>query len=208
MTAGALGAVSARSPASGGFTLVEVVVALSILSLVMLATVTGLRTLANTQVTVERMMQRIDEVRTVSSFLRDTMESAAVGGGDAGGLSLGTKSRESAYFEMTPDALIWNSTILIGERFGGSYLLRLAREDDLLVLRWQEPVVSGQPLDWSEAQVRTLADELQEFEISWRGDFRDDWQSEWRRGDVPGWVRLQIRTAGRYWPELIMQVPQ
>ena len=182
--------------------------ALSILSLVLLATVTGLRTLANTQVSLERMTERVDEVRTVSSFLRDTIESAAIGSGGAGGLSLGTTSRESAYFELTSDALVWKSTILIGESFGGSYLLRLAREDDLLVLRWQEPGVSGQPDDWREAQVRTLADELQEFDISWRKDYRDDWRREWRRGDVAGWVRLQIRAAGRYWPELIMQVPQ
>lgn len=193
---------------SSGFSLVEVVVALSILSLVLLATVTGLRTLANTQVTVERMTERVDEVRTVSSFLRDTMESAAVGSGGAGGLSLGSASKEEAYFELTPNALVWKSTILIGERFGGSYLLRLAREDDLLVLRWQEPLVPGQQREWRKAQVRTLADELQEFEISWREGFRDEWQREWRPGDVAGWVRLQIRTAGRYWPELIMQVPQ
>jgi general secretion pathway protein J len=192
----------------GGFSLVEVVVALSILSLVLLATITGLRTLANTQVSVERMTDRVDEVRTVSSFLRDTMESAAVGSGGAGGLSLGAEDRESAYFELMPDALIWKSTILIGERFGGSYLLRLAREDDLLVLRWQEPGVSGRPGDWGEAQMRTLVDELEEFEISWRGDYRDDWQREWRSSDVAGWVRLQIRAAGRFWPELIMQVPQ
>lgn len=208
MTAGALRASAARPADSGGFSLVEVVVALSILSLVLLATVTGLRTLANTQVSLERMTERVDEVRTVSSFLRDTIESAAIGSGGAGGLSLGATNRESAYFELTPDALVWKSTILIGESFGGSYLLRLAREDDLLVLRWQEPGVSGQPDDWREAQVRTLADELQEFEISWRKDYRDDWQRDWRRGDVAGWLRLQIRAAGRYWPELIMQVPQ
>ena len=209
MTAAAFGASSAQRPHSGGFSLVEVVVALSILSLVMLATITALRTLANTQVAVERMTQRVDEVRTVSSFLRDTIESAALGSGDDGGrLSLGVKSAESAYFEITPDTLVWKSTILIGERFGGSYLLRLAREDDLLVLRWQEPGLSGQPGDWREAQMRTLVDELQDFEIFWRRDYRDDWQREWQRGDVAGWVRLQLRAAGRYWPELIMQVPQ
>ena len=208
MTPCSVGAHSAWRFRSEGFSLVEVIVALSILSLVLLATITGLRTLANTQVTVERMAERVEEVRTVSSFLRDTMESAAIGSGGAGGLALGSKSREAPYFELTPEALIWKSTVLIGEGFGGSYLLRLAREDDLLVLRWQEPGISGQPGDWRDAQMRTLVDELQEFEISWRGDYRDDWQREWRRGDVAGWVRLQVRAAGRYWPELIMQVPQ
>ena len=63
--------------AARGFTLVEVVVALTILSLIMLATVTGLRTLANTQGTLERVTARIDEVRTVSGFLRDLMEATA-----------------------------------------------------------------------------------------------------------------------------------
>lgn len=190
------------------FTLVEVVVALAILSLVMLTTITGLRTLANTQSTLERITERVDEVRSVSSFLRDTLESAAVGSGDAGGLTLGAKDRESAYFELSPDALAWKSTILIGENFGGSYLLRLAREDDLLVLRWQEPDASGQPGDWSQAQERTLVAGLQEFEMSWRKGYRDEWRQQWEKGDVAGWVRVQVKAADRYWPELIMQVPQ
>jgi general secretion pathway protein J len=194
--------------AGRGFTLVEVVVALSILSLVMLATITGLRTLANTQVTLERMTDRVDGMRTVSSFLRDTLESAAPGSSSTGGLSLGGKSRDSAYFELMPDAIAWKSTILIGENFGGSYMLRVAREDDLLVLRWQEPSASGRPGDWSLAQERTLVEDLQEFEVSWRGDGQNDWQQQWGKNDKARWVRLQVRAADRYWPELIVEVPQ
>jgi general secretion pathway protein J len=195
--------------AVAGFTLVEVVVALAILSLVMLTTITGLRTLANTQVSLERTTGRIDQVRTVSSFLRDTLESAAVGSSGAGGLALGGRSREAAYFEITPEGLVWKSTILIGESFGGTYLLRVAREDDLLVLRWQEPGPSGAPgEDWSEAQERTLVEDLQEFELAWREEAGDDWQQEWEKGDVVGWVRLQLRASDRYWPELVIQVPQ
>ena len=193
----------------GGFTLVEVVVALAILSLVMLTTITGLRTLANTQVSLERIAGRVDQMRTVSSFLRDTLESAAIGGGGSGGLSLGADSRESAYFELTPQSLTWKSTILIGESFGGTYLLRVAREDDLLVLRWQEPGPSGEPQqEWSQAHERTLVENLQEFEVAWREDAGDDWQQQWEAGDEAGWVRLQVRTADRYWPELVIQVPR
>ena len=192
----------------GGFTLVEVVVALAILSLVMLTTITGLRTLANTQVSLERIAGRVDQMRTVSSFLRDTLESAAIGGGGSGGLSLGADSRESAYFELTPQSLTWKSTILIGESFGGTYLLRVAREDDLLVLRWQGADTSGQPGDWSQASERTLVQGLQEFEVSWREDSQGDWRQQWEKGDKVGWVRLQVKAADRYWPELIMQVPQ
>lgn len=206
-------AVSARAAmgrtSGDGFTLVEVVVALAILSLVMLTTITGLRTLANTQSTLDRITGRIDQVRTVSSFLRDTIESAAIGSSDGGGLALGGSSREAAYLDITADSLTWKSTILIGESFGGTYLLRVAKEDDLLVLRWQEPGPSGEPgQDWGEAQERTLVEDLQEFELAWREDAGDDWQRQWEKGDVAGWVRLQLRASDRYWPELVMQVPR
>ena len=77
-----------------GFTLVEVMVALSILSLVLLGTVTGLRTLASTQSALERKTSRMDEVRSVSGLLRDLMESAVVGS-DGGGLSLGGGDSEA-----------------------------------------------------------------------------------------------------------------
>ena len=193
---------------STGFTLVEVVVALSILSLVMLVTVTGLRTLANTQTALERMTDRIDEVRTVSAFVRDTMESAVVGGGP-GELSLGgSGSEKKGYFALSPDALAWRSTILIGESFGGSYLLRVAREDDLLVLRWQQADARGEPGDWAAADARTLVSDLEEFEVSWRDSYNGEWRQDWVPGDEALWVKLQIRASDRYWPELIMQVPQ
>lgn len=197
------------SRAAGGFTLVEVVVALTILALIMLATVTGLRTLANTQGTLERVTARIDEVRTVSGFLRDLMEAAVVGeGGSGGGLALGGSSRQSAYFEIGADAMAWKATVLFGEGFGGTYLVQVAREEDLLLLRWQEPPTGGNQVDWSEAATRPLVLGLEEFAIAWRANYDQPWQQEWVKGDKARWVRLQVKAAGRYWPELIMQVPQ
>lgn len=194
---------------SCGFTLVEMVVALTILSLIMLATVTGLRTLANTQGSLDKVTARIDEVRTVSGFLRDLLESAAVGeGGGGGGLVLGGASRQSAYFEIGDEALAWKATVLFGEGFGGTFLVRVAREDDQLVLRWQEPTPSNATVDWSRADARALVLGLEEFDIAWREDYRQQWQYDWQAGDKARWVRLQIKSAGRYWPELIMQVPQ
>ena len=195
--------------AAGGFTLVEVVVALTILSLIMLATVTALRTLANTQGTLERVTARIDEVRTVSGFLRDLMEAAVAGeGGGGSGLSLGGPSRQSAYFEIGADALAWKATVLFGEGFGGTYLVQVVREEDLLLLRWLEPPSMSVQLDWSQAANRPLVLGLEEFAVAWRENHDQPWQQEWVKGDKARWVRLQIKAAGRYWPELIMQVPQ
>lgn len=202
-----MSAVRSRAePVTGsGFTLVEVVVALAILSLLMLTTVTGLRTLAGTQVAIERMTGRVDEVRTVSSFLRDALESAVVGS-TGSRLSLGGRSRESTYFDMSPDALAWKSTVLFGEGYGGSHLVRVAREEDQLVLRWQEQAATGGPVKWGTAASRVLVEELEEFRLSYRRSFADPWRDDWDRGGVPALVRLQLRSAGRYWPDLIFRV--
>ncbi|MEQ8517148.1 MAG: prepilin-type N-terminal cleavage/methylation domain-containing protein [Chromatocurvus sp.] len=188
-----------------GFTLVEVMVALTILTLVMLATVTGLRTLGNTQVAIERLTGRVDEMRSVSSFLRDTLNSA-VTGSDTGGLTLGGGAGERTIFEVRPNALIWKAVILFGEGFGGSYVVRVAGEGGDLVLRWQEQNRFGEVGDWNKAPSRTLVSGLQEFTVAYRREPGGEWLSDWDKQGAPGWVRLRIRADDRYWPDLVMQV--
>ena len=188
-----------------GFTLVEVMVALTILSMVMLATITGLRTLASSQVAIERMTSRVDEVRTVSSFLRDTLESA-VSGANASRLSLGGGGQEKLFFEASKQSLAWKSTVLFGEGFGGSYLVRVGREGEKLVLRWLEPPKRGALPGWGEAPTRTLIEDLQEFRLSFRHEYSESWSDSPGRDGVPALVRMQIRADGRSWPDLILRI--
>ena len=74
---------------SAGFTLVEVMVSITVLSMILLATVTALRTFGNTQSSLQRMTHRVDEVRSVSGFLRAAIESATIAEDASGGLALG-----------------------------------------------------------------------------------------------------------------------
>jgi general secretion pathway protein J len=188
-----------------GFTLVEVMVALTVLSLVMLATTTGLRTLANTQVAIERMTARVDEVRSVSSFLRDTLQST-VAGNDTGGLSLGgSAGAGSTFFQVYPNAVELKSIVLFGEGYGGSYLIRVAQESDQLVLRWLEPGRHPKPQDWEGAPSRVLVTDLDELKVAYRREFSGDWLNHWDREGMPELLRLQIKASGRYWPDLILR---
>lgn len=189
-----------------GFTLIEVVVALSILSLVLLGTVTGMRTLGNTQVALERKTERVDEVRTVSGFLRDLMESAVVGAG-SGGLTLGGGSSEASYFKFGPEFMEWKTIILFGESFGGSYIVRIASEGGQLMMRWQESArAAPTPDSWDKASSRLLVTDLEEFSISLRQRYSGQWTDEWAGDEPPALVRLQMKTAGRFWPDLILKV--
>ena len=168
--------------------------------------VTGLLTLGNTQAAIERKTVRVDEVRTVSGFLRDLMESA-VAGSNFGGLTLGGGQREMTYFKFGEDFLEWKSTILFGEAYGGTHYVRVEQEDKQLILRWllSEYSTPG-PKDWEEAATRPLVSDLESFAISLRQDFNQDWVEHWEGGDPPALVRLQIRSAGKFWPDLILKV--
>ena len=190
-----------------GFTLVEVVVALSVLSLIMLATITALRTFANTQVSLDRTMARVDEVRSVSTLLRDLVDSTARGAGGSDGLTLGGGPMDSAFFGGTAAELVFKANIVFGENFGGQYLLRLAREEDDLLLRWQESRGDDRNARWDDTPSRVMVQGLQEFEVAYRPGYGEDWVSELEPGGaVPAALRLRLRSRDRFWPELIMAV--
>jgi general secretion pathway protein J len=201
----------ARPGFSSGFTLIEVVVALGVLSLILLATVSALRTFANTQVSLDRMIDRVDEVRTLSSFVRDTLGSAISGSSPGGGLSFGGRGGEAGYFESTPTSLSWKATALFGEAYGGTLLMRIAKEEGALKLFWQEPVPPNAPVVWLNANSRVLLDELEEFNVSFRSEFdlgwvTTQWEGEEEDKGAPALVRLRIKASGRYWPDLIVRV--
>ncbi|TXS91326.1 prepilin-type N-terminal cleavage/methylation domain-containing protein [Parahaliea maris] len=193
-----------------GFTLVEVVVALSILSMIMLATVTALRTFGRTQATLQSVTERVDEVRLGSSLLRDLVASAVVGTeGGSGGLGLGGSggSSRQALMRGDDDSVIWRATVLFGESYGGAYVLRLGRADDELVLAWSDQPDLPEDIDWSRAPSKTVVSGLQDFSVGYREAYGEPWTSEWTGEGTPLLVRFRIKTRDRYWPDLVALVP-
>lgn len=199
-------------PAQRGFTLVEVIVALAILSLVMLSTVSALRTLGNTRSSLERHTARIDDIRSVSEFLRNSFATAtpdalASGGLTAGGGGLGGISSQG-WFEGGANWVEWKAPMVFGESYGGTFLIRLEMSGSDLMLRWQS-LGGGGGVNWSTAPSRLVVAGVQRFQLAYREQHRGQWLSEWSRSSgTPALVRLQIQAADRYWPELIMGVNQ
>ena len=199
--------VSGRKIGTGGFTLIEVMIALVILSLVMVATLSALRTFGNTQTSLDRMVDRVDEMRTVSGFLRDALESAPPGGETGGGLGFGgARDRQQGYFRGRSNELVWKAPVMFGTSYGGTMLLRLVQDQDRLLLQWQRPPASIAAATWDDSPSRVLVEDLQEFEVSYRPRYDAQTRSNWKGPDAPAQISLVIRASERYWPELIVQV--
>ena len=206
---------STRASRARGFTLVEVIVALAILSLVMLATVSGFRTLGNTATTISRMTDRSDELRSVSSFLRDAFENSVTGEGAGesasnASLSFGGNSGMNPvpvrYLKLAPAAVEWRSKVLFGESYGGSYFLRLATREQRLELQWQDPDGKPEPEDWARSPSREVLDGVQQFEVWHRMSPSAPWQQTVQEDELPSHVKLVIKANDKFWPDLVMQV--
>jgi general secretion pathway protein J len=196
-----------RHNRSRGFTLIEVMIALVILSLIMVATLSALRTFGNTQTSLDRMVARVDEIRTVSAFLRDTLAAAPRGGETGGGLGFGgTSNRQPGYFRGNSGELVWKAPVIFGTSYGGTMLLRLVQDQDSLVLQWQKPPAPISAARWDDSPSRVLVEDLQEFQVSYRPRYDAETRSKWKGPDAPAQVSLVIKASERYWPELIVQV--
>jgi general secretion pathway protein J len=149
-------------------------------------------------------------MRAVSSFLRDSLEATVVGRGGVGGLGFGGGLEEgigeTSYFRGEEAGFEWKARLVFGENYGGTFLVRVAREDDQLVLWWQRPPQSTNAIDWTGQPSRVLIPRMQEFEVAYRGPDGGDWQPQWREQERPHLVRLAIKANERYWPELVMAV--
>lgn len=191
-----------------GFTLIEVMVALTLLSMIMVATIAAMRTLGNTRTSVGQLTGRVDEIRIVSEFLRNTIGAAMpvtrVGNAEAmftEGASYGT------YFAGDAASLIWVAPLVAGADMGGVFVLYLTLVDETLELRWLPYQSDVQALDWSAVEPRKLLQSVEEFQVGYLAAYGQDWLDVWEGSQRnPVAVRINIRSAGKYWPELVIRL--
>ena len=95
-----------------------------------------------------------------------------------------------------------------GEEAGGSYVTRVALESSDLVLRWQAQSARRGYEDWNKAPARTLITNVEMFEVAYRHAFGEDWTMRPGDPEVPNWLRFRIKANGRFWPDIVVQVPR
>lgn len=198
-----------RHEQRSGVTLVEILVAMSVLSLVTLLLGASLRGLGNSAVRVDEHADAMDDVRVSVSFLSELLVRVSM----VSLRGVGRETRNERLFEAAAEHVSWIS--VMPARFGasGRYAFRLAAEP-LPDRQGQELVLRFAPLDderkgfpdWNQAKARVLARGVKQFRISYGGvGFGSGWLPEWLRSDVlPPRLRIDVQLESGPWPPVVL----
>jgi general secretion pathway protein J len=188
-----------------GFTLVEVMVALTLLSLVMLVLGAAIRSMGASAERIDARSASIDEMRVATTLLREIAGRPAAQRAEPPAPGL--------LFSGGPDAMSWIG--VMPARFGaaGRHFFHLAVEPQPdgstgLVLRfvpwrWEQKVLP----DWAQADSRVLVRHIGAAAFAYGGDgMNQGWQKAWPIEEIrlPPRVRLLLTAAGAEWPPLVL----
>lgn len=204
----AVGCVPSRLHAAAGFTLVEVVIVLALLSLVMLGLVSALAGFGNTAAKLEARAGREGDAWQVAAFLRETLASA-----------VGRLRRtlpdggQAVHFVGGPDGLEWLGSMPARHGVGGLHLFRLTVDGQppRLLLRYL-PYVAGATPPAEAFAGHVLAEGLDHLRLSYesrprRPDEVAQWSETWHEPDrLPARVRIDVAAGGRTWPPLVVAI--
>lgn len=208
-------------PRQGGFTLLELLVVMTLLSVIMVGLVSALRTMAQTESKIDQRLLRLDETRIARTFLQQTLARVSSAKVDAPGAT----GQKVVQFEATAAAITWVGIMPARPNVGGRHFFRLAMEDTpagrelvLRFMKWSSAV--GQP-DWALAESRVLVRGVEQFSVQAQGDapvgrgtggnagaaWPKGWQAGWPVADVlPERLRIQMIDTQGEWPEWTIAV--
>ena len=197
-----------------GFTLLEMLIAFSMLSILFLALFSGFNTLGKGWDAADKKMLKTEDMRLISEFLRSQLSQVMVvkiQGEDEGVLVYAFEGEDDYVRYAAPLQPLQNS--------GGVYLIELAVGSDDKGKKLEIRYAPYRPdLSWEDAfdEVEPvlvyggLRSVTFEYFAAETIDDDPEWEREWIDQAVyPLLLKLVLEdTDGRIWPELIVDLPQ
>jgi len=190
-----------------GFTLLEILVVMALLSVIMLALGSAMRTMAKTQERVDTRLAIADEMRIATAFIRATTERISARQVTA----VQSAGANRFYLEAGSDAVAWVGVMPARYGAGGRHFFRLGLEPDAsgtaLVVRFLPWADTGGFPNWQQAESRVLVHGATAFSVSYEDDLAPQpaWLQEWPVPDrLPGRLLIAVQTATQVWPPIIV----
>lgn len=185
-----------------GFTLVEMLIAVALLSLLALGMVSVMRTMGQAQDGIDRRFQSAEQFQAVSSFLRDVL--ARISDRRQGSQPQG---RSPFIFNGQSQFVEWIGEMPARHGTGGRHFFRLSIEPtgvgSALVLRYLPWRGEIEFPDWNQAQSRILIEDVVRFSLDFGGAEMPpaQWEPAWSSLEsLPTRIRLDIATREGSWP--------
>jgi general secretion pathway protein J len=205
--------------AERGFTLLELLVAITLLGLLMAALFGGLRLGTRVWETADARLEASVRIQIVQDFIRQRLaEALPLEGMPPEGMppELAEAGMRAPLFQGTVEAVRFAG--LLGENLGaGVYVMELAlaeyEDSGDLVLRWHPLEPQDQTAEEIEPEERVLIENIEALELSYFGTIDPAQPADWWQGwggqpELPRLIRLRVRFADndeRQWPELIVR---
>lgn len=199
-----------------GFTLVELLVALMLLSLIALGLGGAMRTISQTQERVDLRTEQWERQYSAIQFVRQVLSQVS---GQRRPNDQVQPGQGATYFVGLPQEMQWLGTMPANFGSGGRAHMRLLLQPSAvgsqLVLQYKKWEKEAKSLDWSSAQSYVLDSDIQSLELRYQRTSREDgqhWVSQWdgaRYGrELPSAVSLQLTTSAGGWPLTIVALQQ
>lgn len=199
-----------------GFTLLEMLLSVALLSLIITLAYSSLRVAARASASGERLIERTEELRTTQGFMRrQLMQTMATPFQRPGQ----TDNVEEKRFEGSGDGVRFVAPMPGYLSHGGAHVqeLSLVRGRDGLQLEFRFAQLNGFDAKEgipSDVQPVVLMDKLADARFEFRrledGELTD-WSSDWEEpGRMPAFVRLQVEFPQgdpRKWPAFEVPIP-
>ena len=189
-----------------GFTLVELLVVMVLLSLVVLAMGSALRTAAQTEERVDDRLLRSDEMRVADEFLHSVLGRISARKNAA----LQTSGDSQFVFKGGAQEMEWVGTMPARYGAGGRYHFHLGLEGQsggALVLRFTPWIDDATPPDWGSADTYVLTGRVRDLQIQYQDNQVEPpaWGAPWADPTrLPGRVMLSLQTASGPWPDIVI----
>lgn len=198
---------------SAGFTLVEVLIALSLLTVLVLLLTAALRSAGQTESRIDHRFEQADQVRVASHFLREILGRASLRPATTAGQ---VASRSGPLFAASAQEIAWVGVLPPGYGIGGRHFLRLAIEpagpSTALVLRYVPWSDLADFPDWAGAAAQVIVPHAGALDIRYLDDRSGEWRSDWpvhgsvRYWALPAAVDLQLAATDLPWPLLTVRM--
>ena len=202
-----------RTARSGGFTLVEVLISLVLLSLLMLALTNAVSGMGQTEERVDARVAASDDYRLATGWLRDTL--GLVSARRYNNTQAGAPP-QIPFFDGGSDHVAWIGVLPARFDAGGRHYLRLAVESGALVLRYAPWSGAATFSDWGAAQSLTLAAPVSGLALRYQDPATGNWSDAWPPPGLPpqtspdlllpSAVRIDLDGANPPWPLLVVAV--